>query len=151
MKLVIDINEGVYKSLKENEHIIRSIGKYNGGSDGLKAQISILNATPLTDCGDAISRENATNTIAKTFCIPKPHIEACLSLLPSVNPTTDTKTISTDSGKWVYNTTAETLAEIRAEIETKYPSSQCSGELTGYAEAVEDFLQIIDKYSKGGE
>lgn len=47
---------------------------------------------------------------------------------------------------------SDVLDKIRAEIEAKYPSCQCSGELTGYAEAVEDFLQIIDKYiSRKGE
>lgn len=40
------------------------------------------------------------------------------------------------------------LDKIRAEIEKKYPSCQCTGESTGYAEAVEDFLQIIDKYEE---
>jgi hypothetical protein len=43
------------------------------------------------------------------------------------------------------------LDKIRAEIEEKYPSCQCTGESTGYAEAVEDFLQIFDKYKAESE
>ena len=47
MQIVIDIDEKVYESLKSNERIIRDITKDGGGSQGLKANLAILNGTPL--------------------------------------------------------------------------------------------------------
>ena len=39
---------------------------------------------------------------------------------------------------------SEVLQDIWREVEKIYPKNQCTGELTGYAEAVEDILVIID-------
>ena len=47
MDIIIKLDEKIYTNLKNNEHIIRSITKNDEGSDGLKAQLSILNGTVL--------------------------------------------------------------------------------------------------------
>ena len=40
---------------------------------------------------------------------------------------------------------AAMLAEIQTEIEDLYPEHQCSGELTGFAEAIETITPIIQQ------
>ena len=38
------------------------------------------------------------------------------------------------------------IEDIKAEIENIYPEHQSTGELTGYADAIDDILKIIDKH-----
>ena len=86
------------------------------------------NATPLTDCTDAISRSAVIELLASRYSF-----DTVMSIyeevleLPSVNPTTD-------------------LSKIRAEIIDKYMTAD--GRM-GSVSA--DILKIIDKYSKGGD
>ena len=92
MKLVIDIPSGAYESIK--------FGKFNKVLTN-KAWESVRNATPLTDCTDAISREEVSSyveshiqEINSGYGDMNSHTNRILRMivdyinsLPSVNPT----------------------------------------------------------------
>ena len=123
MKLIIDLDENVYTRLFDN-----GLEDYTIVTDDLFAIAkSIRNATPLTDCTDAISREEVMKLRIRIDKHGDMIYAFDVNRLPSVNPTTD-------------------LSKIRAEIIDKYMTAD--GRM-GSVSA--DILKIIDKYSKGGD
>lgn len=65
MKMLIDIDEDVYRWIKSNEQIIRMIHENDRGSQGLEAKFSILN-------GKVLSGSSNGEVIQTVF----PHIDA---------------------------------------------------------------------------
>ena len=123
MKLVIDLDENVYTRLFDN-----GLEDYAIVTDDLFAIAkSIRNAAPLTDCTDAISREEVMKLKTRIDKYGDMIYAFDVNRLPSVNPTTD-------------------LSKIRAEIIDKYMTAD--GRM-GSVSA--DIIKIIDKYSKGGD
>ena len=96
MKLVINIDEKTIDAIKHEDFFI-NLGRNNGKTILCNIINAIETATPLKTYtnvsvvldidSDAISRKDAVNEIARTFYIPKPRVEACLSMLMPVNPT----------------------------------------------------------------
>ena len=123
MKLIIEIDDNVYTRLFDN-----GIEDYAIVTDDLFAIAkSIRKGTPLTDCTDAISREEVLKLKTRIDKYGDMIYAFDVNRLPSVNPTTD-------------------LSKIRAEIIDKYMTAD--GRM-GSVSA--DILKIIDKYSKGGD
>ena len=162
MKLVIEIDEETYKYWKKHkcEMVIKAMSPY------INISKAIANATPLTDCADAISR----SAVIEAFVdmrdgYPNPSGEmisdkTILSVvysLPSVNPTRkkrmDEQTIKDiDRAFKALEERDELLDKIRAEIKelnqhkAKFVTSDGKSCI-----ATDDVLAIIDKYSKGGD
>ena len=133
MKLVIDIPEIMYEEIKEY-----GIRNFSALTD------SIRNATPLTDCTDAISRKAVIEVISNKKAkhiddrVNNPinygtlaDLEQNINSLPSVNPTTD-------------------LSKIRAEIESRYLDG-INEYRFGVNVGLSTATTIIDKHIKGGD
>ena len=90
MKLVIDLDENVYTRLFDN-----GLEDYAIVTDDLFAIAkSIRNATPLTDCTDAISREEVMKLKTRIDKYGDMIYAFDVNRLPSVNPTTN-------KAKWI--------------------------------------------------
>ena len=89
MKLVIDIPEEIIESVKYGNVYIAGT-RSNGKTILCKITDAIANATPLTDCTDAISREAVMKLLESRYSF-----DTVMSIyeevldLPSVNPTTE--------------------------------------------------------------
>ena len=127
MKLVIDLDENVYTRLFDN-----GLEDYAIVTDDLFAIAkSIRNATPLTDCTDAISREEVMKLKTRIDKYGDMIYAFDVNRLPSVNPMPD-------------------LSKIRTEIENEMVHDDWDiGNESIYNNAIRDVLAIIDKYKVG--
>ena len=142
MKLVIDLDENVYTRLFDN-----GLEDYAIVTDDLFAIAkSIRNATPLTDCTDAISREEVMKLKTRIDKYGDMIYAFDVNRLPSVNP----KCPSLDREQKFhceYCPEMRDLSKIRAEITDTYNSIDDVLIKNGLSIA----RRIIDKYSKGGD
>lgn len=126
MKLVIDIPEEIVESVKYGNVYIAGT-RNNGKTILCKITKAIANATPLTDCTDAISREDAIQALT--------HFDDSLKRLhelPSVNPT---------------RPKADVLDKIRAEIDkARFIDKDTMTCKNALASGLGVAMKIIDKY-----
>ena len=93
MKLVIDIPEEIVESVKYGNVYIAGT-RSNGKTILCKITEAIDNATPLTDCTDAISREEVMKLKTRIDKYGDMIYAFDVNRLPSVNPTTN-------KAKWI--------------------------------------------------
>ena len=145
MKLVIEIDKEIVESVKYGNVYIAGT-RSNGKTILCKITDAIANATPLTDCTDAISREEVTHFVkefvnneyvTKEDCEFVDLIVDGVNHLPSVNPSRP-------------RAIDEVLSQIQSEIHS-LPITTV-GDADGYGCYVleYDVNKIIDKY-KGGD
>ena len=130
MKIVIDIPEALYEECK----------RLGDKRDTLFE--AIRNATPLTDCTDVISREEALKLKTRIDKYGDMIYAFDVNRLPSVNPTTDLSKIRAEIEKpiWIEysikGTSQNEILELVNEVMRKMKI---------------EVIKIIDKYSKGGD
>ena len=130
MKLVIDIPEEIVESVKYGNVYIAGT-RSNGKTILCKITDAIANATPLTDCTDAISREEVMKLKTRIDKYGDMIYAFDVNRLPSVNPMPD-------------------LSKIRTEIENEMVHDDWDiGNESIYNNAIRDVLAIIDKYKVG--
>ena len=140
MKLVIDIDKNLYEKYKDNYYA----DNYISSSNIERTFNAIAHGKPLTDCTDAISREDAIQALT--------HFDDSLKRLhelPSVNPTTVTEWADRcrECGKISNYVRKSVLDEIRAEITDAYNSIDDVLIKNGLSIA----RRIIDKYKAESE
>ena len=132
MKIVIDIDENVYTRLFDN-----GIDDYSIVTDDLFAIAkSIRKATPLTDCTDAISREEVLKLKTRIDKYGDMIYAFDVNRLPSVNPTTD---LSKIRAKWI------------KVGEHLYECSCCGYNYRNYDGQVMKFCMNCGSHMEGGE